>query len=67
MYSEKLIQKTRETFEPQYGRKLTQFEVEEIIDNMRVFGNILIDFHISEKKKDGLSKKIDKDNKCGKL
>ncbi len=49
MYSEGLIQKTRETFEPQYGRKLTQFEVEEIIGNMTTFAECLVEFDRKQK------------------
>ena len=34
--SEKLKQKTKEVFEPRYGRKLTDSEVIEIADNLEV-------------------------------
>jgi hypothetical protein len=44
MYSEELIRKTREVFEPKYGKELTLLEVEEIINNMADFAKILIEF-----------------------
>lgn len=50
MYSADLIQKTRDTLEPKYDRPLTQAEVEEILDNLKGFAEILIDYYYAEKK-----------------
>ena len=45
MYSEELIQKTRETFEPRYGRELTRYEAEDILNNLSAFASILLEWH----------------------
>ena len=52
MHSKELIQKTRDTFEPRYGKELTQIEVEEIINNMIAFAVLLIGFYQEEKQKE---------------
>jgi lantibiotic modifying enzyme len=49
MYSPDLIQQTHETFEPRYGRPLTQGEKEEILDNLRGFADILIEMYQKDK------------------
>ncbi len=59
MYSDELIQMTRATFEPEYGRKLTQGEVEEIISNMVEYFNLLAEIDRSTNhidRKDGYAK-----------
>ena len=42
-YSQELIHKTKEVFEPKYGKKLTQLEAEEIINNMVGFAKLLME------------------------
>lgn len=54
-YSQELIKKTRDTFEPQYGKLLTDTEVEEILGNLSGFANILIDYYLQEKREGKLN------------
>lgn len=49
-YSQELIKKTGDTFEPHYGRLLTDTEVEEILNNLSGFANVLIDYYLQEKR-----------------
>jgi hypothetical protein len=48
-YSQDLIQKTRESLEPKYGRQLSEGEVEEALDNLVGFFEILMDWDSKDK------------------
>jgi len=48
-YSQDLIQKTRESLEPKYGKQLSEGEIEEALDNLVGYFNILIDWDLKEK------------------
>lgn len=54
-HSAELIKKTRDTFEPKYGRPLTDTEVDEIIDNMVAWANLLIEMYQKEEAEKRLS------------
>jgi hypothetical protein len=62
-YSQELIKKTKVTFEPQYGRPLTDTEVEEILDNLSGFANVLIDYYLQEKREGRLNELLSEKEK----
>lgn len=62
-YNQELIQKTRVTFEPQYGKPLTDIEVEEILDNQSSFANVLIDYYLQEKREGKINEYLSEKNR----
>ena len=51
-----LLAETRELWGKRYGRKITDEEAQEIIDNMVAFAALIVEWYLEEQRKDGGSR-----------